>query len=93
MIGGYKLIDCSGLDLLADSKQTITGIYAKVEEAYKTGKPIIAQNLEWGDVGIMSPVAVMVLPYAENTYTATASTLQLVITSDDGVVVNNFIQS
>lgn len=91
MIGGYKLIDCTGIDLLADSKQTIAGIYAKVEESYKTGKPIIAENLAWGDVGIMSPVAVMVLPYAENTYTATASTLQLVITSDDGVVVNNFI--
>lgn len=91
MFSGYKLIDCTGLDLLEDSKQTISGIYAKVEESYKTGKPIIAENLSWGDVGIMSPVAVMVLPYAANTYTATASTLQLVITSDDGVVVNNFI--
>lgn len=93
MIGGYKLIDCTGLDLLDDSKQSITGIYAKVEEAYKTGKPILACNLEWGDVGIMSPVAVMVLPYATGTYTCTASTLQIWVTDDDKVEVHNFIQN
>ena len=93
MIGGYKLIDCTGVDLLEDSAQTVSGIYAKVAEAYKTGKPIIACNLSWGEVGTMSPVAVMVLPYAAGTFTCTASTLQIWVTDDDKVEVHNFIQS
>ena len=38
--GGYIMVDCTGLDLNTDSKQTITGIFNKVDTAFKSGKPI-----------------------------------------------------
>ena len=57
-MNGYIQIDCKGLDLLAESAQTINGLYNEIQEAIETGKPMFATNLVWGDVSAISPVQV-----------------------------------
>lgn len=94
--GGYILVDCTGLDLNTDSKQTITGIFKKVETAFKSGKPVYCVNATFnisGTGNTVSPVAVMVNSDENGGYVATASTLQLWIDSDDGVTIVNMAPS
>lgn len=89
MLGGYFMVDCTGLDLLTQTEQTIDGIFSQVDNSYKSGKPVFAYNCKWGDDITMSPVPVMVNPDpdTDGNYVATASVLQLRITPDDGVTV------
>ena len=94
--GGYILVDCTGLDLNTDSKQTITGIFNKVATAFKSGKPVYCVNATFnisGTGNTVSPVAVMVNSDENGGYVATASTLQLWIDSDDGVTIVNMASS
>ena len=90
MKGGYVLVDCKGLDLLSESTQTITGLYAKVKAAMATGKLIIAENMIWGDDGSISPVHVFAIDMGP-TYGiyCTASTLQIRISPADVVTIVN----
>ena len=90
MNGGYIIVDCTGLELTAQSKLTISGIYKQVDAAYKTGKPVLAVNCTFED-DIMSPVYVMVNPRSNGNYIATASTLQITIDEDDGVTIVSFV--
>ena len=87
-MNGYISIDCKGLDLLAAESQTITGLYADVQEAIKTGKPIFAVNMVWGDVSPISPVQVFTVQF-DGYVIVTASTLQVIITTADSVTINN----
>lgn len=94
--GGYILVDCTGLDLNTDTKQTITGIFTKVATAFKSGKPVYCVNATFnisGTGNTVSPVAVMVNSDENGGYVATASTLQLWIDSDDGVTIVNMAPS
>lgn len=50
--GGYIILDCGTLDLAEESKQTITGLTARLAEAIKSGKPIYAI------IGGTSPISV-----------------------------------
>ena len=43
---GYVVVDCTGIDLAAEEKVTIDGIYATVAAAFGTGKPIFFCNVE-----------------------------------------------
>ena len=86
MNGGYVLVDCTGIDLLAQSKKTVNGIYAKCAEAYASGKPIIAANCEYGSGVPMTPIPVMAI-VEDGTYVFTASILQIRVGSDDGVTI------
>lgn len=89
-IGGYTMIDCSGIELTTADKQTISGIYNKIKKAYKANKQVLACNLTFAN-GKVTPVSVMINPEPGSTtgYIATASTLQLWIDEDDGVTVVN----
>lgn len=90
MNGGYTLVDCKGLNLLAQSSQTITGLYARMVDAVKSGKPIIACNCNYG-VGVPStPISVMVID-EDGTYIATNSILQILVSSDDSVTIRNLL--
>lgn len=91
MLGGYYMINCSGLDLTDSEEQEITGIYEQVKTAHESDKLCLAFNCMWGEGKICSPVPVIVINYSEGVYTATSSTLQLVITSADKVTVNNLV--
>lgn len=90
MTGGYIMIDCRGLNLLAESSQTIPGLYSAVQMAMSTGKPIYAYNVKWGMLNI-TPIHVFSIQLTETTVTCTASTLQVVVTSADAVTVNNLV--
>lgn len=88
MMNGYVSIDCTGLNLLAEEAQTITGLYDRVREAIDSGKPIYAVNVEWGDVSTISPIEVFTVDFG--TYIIlTASTLQVIVTNEDVVTINN----
>ena len=50
--GVYIILDCGSLDLAEESKQTITGITARLAEAIESGKPIYAI------IGGTSPISV-----------------------------------
>lgn len=88
MASGYIMIDCTGLNLLAGSSQTINGLYAKCVEALDTGKPCIAFNLIYGEGVPMSPVPVFGI-YEDANIIFTASVLQIIVTPEDGVTINN----
>lgn len=89
-MGGYVLVDCKGLDLLKSQKQTIDGIHERVAAAMATGKPVYAENCVWGPDNYVSPINVICTTDSGD-LTATASTLQIRIGTDDGCTVNNFI--
>ena len=94
--GGYIMVDCTGIDLNTDTKQTISGIFKKVETAFNSGKPVYCVNATFnisGTGNTVSPVAVMVNSDENGGYVATASTLQLWIDSDDGVTIVNMAPS
>jgi hypothetical protein len=52
MNGGYIILDCGALDLAVETKQTITGLTAKLANAIKSEKPIYAL------IGGTSPISV-----------------------------------
>lgn len=84
---GYVKVDCTGIDLLKSTKQTITGIYKQCQDAVATGKLIIAENLSWGDKAV-SPCHVFAIDWGSY-YIITASTLQVHVESNDKVQVVN----
>lgn len=90
--GGYIMVDCTGIDLNTSTKQTITGIFNRVETAFKTGKPIYCVGATFnisGTGNITTPISVMVNSDENGGYVATSSTLQLWIDKDDGVQIVN----
>lgn len=83
---GYVVVDCTGIDLLSETKVTVPGIYAKVAEAFKANKTIIAAGCEYGTGVPMTPCPVFGILEA-GTYILTASILQVRVGSDDGVTI------
>ena len=90
MKAGYVLINASGLDLLSESIQTIAGLYDKCVAAMATGKMIIAENIIWGDDGVISPIPVFAIDMG-STYGIylTASTLQIRVSPANVVTIVN----
>lgn len=92
MNGGYIMIDCTGLDLTKGSTpQTINGIFDRVKEAEKTGKPIFACNCKWSTNGIMSPINIFTMDSSATLVICTASTLQINVNSDDSITITNMV--
>lgn len=92
MNGGYVLIDCKGLDLTKGStEQTISGIFARVKEAEKTGKPIYAVNCVWDTNGGVSPINIMTMDASETLVICTASTFQIYVNSTDVVTIVSMV--
>lgn len=90
MKAGYVLINASGLDLTSESSQTIAGLYKKCKDAMATGKMIIAENIIWGDDGVISPIPVFAIDMG-STYGIylTASTLQIRVSPANVVTIYN----
>lgn len=93
MDAGIIMVDCKGLDLLAESTQEISGLYARLTEARATDKVVVAHNIVWGDSGKTSPIPVILTAPYENTYVCAASTLQIYVTSADVVTIENMAPS
>lgn len=90
MIGGYILIDCTGLDLIkGETPQTISGIYASTKNAMDTGKPMVACNANW-DGKPVTPISVMVIDFGSEII-CTSATLQIIITPSDVVTIVNLV--
>lgn len=85
-MNGYISVDCKGMNLLASESQTITGIYADCIAAINTGKPIYADNCEYGEGVPMTPISVMAI-IEDGTIIFTASILQIRINSEDAVTI------
>lgn len=92
MANGYITIDCRGMNLLAESSQTISGLYSDCVEAMASGKPIIATNCVYGTGVNSSPIPVMGI-YEDTDIIFTSSILQIVVSSDDSVVIRSLVTS
>lgn len=89
--GGYILIDCGGTDLTkGETPQTINGLYARCQEALASGKSVLADNCKWGTKPV-TPIQTFLIQLYEDTIVATASTLQLWITNEDVVTIQNMV--
>lgn len=88
MMNGYVSVDCQGLNLLAESSQTIDGLYDACQEAMSSGKPIVAVNCIYGTGVNMTPINVFIVPF-DGYIVATASVLQIIVTDEDAVTINN----
>lgn len=84
-IGGYALLDGTGIDLTKSTKQTITGIYAKAATAYKSGKAVQLVNTV-NTAGVVSPIPVMA-QVVSTSYVLSAGPYVITIGSDDGATV------
>ena len=91
MNGGYAMINTTGLDLIKGStEQTINGLFKAVENAMKTGKPIIAVGHNW-DGKPMSPILTFAVRMTDDLFICTASTLQIYVNKTDVVTIVNMV--
>ena len=58
---GIATVDATGYDYSSASSQTITGLYAQTDKAYKSGMPILLHGWDYNDVSL-SPMYVYVMP-------------------------------
>lgn len=63
---GVALVDATGYDYKKTSSQTVTGLYAQIDIAFKSGKLIMLGGWNYNNVP-MSPTIVYVMP-ATNAY-------------------------
>ncbi len=81
-IGGYVIVEANGLDVSDTEVQTIPGLYAALEAAINTGKPIMITGMVNGDAPV-SPTYVSATIGAGATITL--SGFAAVVTDDDEV--------
>lgn len=86
MNGGYIMVDCKGMDMTAQSAQTISGLYAKCTEAMESGKPILMCNCVYGTGAKLSPIPVYMVKGSEYCV-ATAAVSQITIYETDRVTI------
>lgn len=58
---GIAVVDATGYDYSDTESQTVAGLYAQVDAAYKTGMPILLCGWDYNNV-VMSPMYVYVMP-------------------------------
>lgn len=83
---GYVVVDCTGIDLAAESKVTIAGIYATVAAAFATGKPIFLCNVE-NDGDLISSINVAGY-VSSGSYVFSVMSATVTIDAEDGVTIS-----
>ena len=58
---GIAVVDATGYDYSSSSSQTVIGLYAQIDKAYKSGKPILLFGWDYNDTPL-SPMYVYVMP-------------------------------
>lgn len=93
MNGGYYMVDLKGLDLTADSTQTISGLFADMKKGIASGKPLVGYNAVWGDNSDspMTPICFFAQQWSENLVVGTASILNISCTNQDVVTVTSLV--
>ena len=89
LIGGYYMLDATGIDLNANKKETVTGIHAKVAKAYATGKPVICYGIVNGTAKV-APVNVTLEP-SSTSYVITINATTATIDNADGITIASLI--
>lgn len=87
MVGGYIMVDCSGLDLTETDAQSITGIWDKAVSAISADKPIIAHGCVYGSGVPVSPVTCFGWYIAADEIVIVGATLHIHIKDDDTATV------
>lgn len=89
MNGGYVLINGSGVDVSKGAtEQNVTGFYAELISANKTGKPVFIGGMIAGTGVSMSPVQGFIKT-GVNSASFTFSTMQINVTSADVITVTD----
>lgn len=89
MNGGYIMIDCTGLDLtMGTTSQTVEGLYQRVKSAMGSNKPLFANNAVWGSEKPVTPIQCFAIDWGD-VIIVTSSTLQIIISPDDSIIINN----
>ena len=86
MNGGYVMVDCKGMNLLAESTQTISGLFSACTQAIKSGKPILANNCVYGENVPLTPIPVFAIEQGGE-YCLSSSILQVWVNTSDSVRV------
>ena len=93
MKAGFKMVDCSGIDLTSASKQTKTGLFTAMQKALKAGKPLIAYGMIWGDNNNspLTPIVFFAQQWNSTLIVGTASTKNITVNSSDEVYVTDLV--
>lgn len=83
---GYVVVDCTGIDLAAEEKVTVSGIYATVAAAFGTGKPIFFCNVE-NDGDLISSINVAGY-VSSGDYVFSVNGATVTIDDEDGVTIS-----
>ena len=83
---GYIMVDCKKVNLLAQSAQTVNGMYAASKNAIDSGKPILACNCEYGEGVPLTPIPVFAIIEA-GVIIFTASILQVRVAPNNSVTI------
>lgn len=83
---GYVVVDCTGIDLAAEEKVTVSGIYATVAAAFGTGKPIFFCNVE-NDGDLISSLNVAG-HVSSGSYVFKFGSATVTIDAEDGVTIS-----
>lgn len=89
-MSGYIDVDCTGVELTSAEAKTISGLYAKANAAFKTGKMCRACNCTYNSFPV-TPIPVQVIKVTNGTIIASAEWIQVFITSADSVTVQNML--
>lgn len=86
MNGGYITLDCGSLDLAVTTKQTISGLSAKLANAIKSEKPIYAL------IGGTSPISVYTQAGSvTGTTDIIFGTIIITVDAEDGATVTSAV--
>lgn len=91
MVGGYIDVDCTGVELTSAEAKIIPGIFNRANAAYKTRKMCRACNCNYNGYRV-SPIPVQVV-IANNVIIASAEWIQVFITNEDSVTVQNMLNA
>lgn len=80
--GGYILVDATGLDVSDSEKQTVDGLYERLERALETGKQIILTGMVNGDAAVFPTPASCTMGAGA---TITTSGFSALVSDDDSV--------
>ena len=83
------MVDATGIDLTKETEQEKSGVYAELQRAMKTGKPLIAYGLIWGTGKPLTPMHFFANQYTDSLIVCTNSILNINVTSADKVTVQN----
>lgn len=95
MKGGYINIDASGLHILVESAQTVTGLYEQLSHAMEINKPIFLCNVtaEDQDTSKVSPIYVTCYLMKNTNIICETSAKEIVVIKNDQVLIRNLVHN